>query len=254
MKFLYRQTYLTLLSLALFVRPCLAEEIIVSAAASLTNAMTEVGKSFHGDHPEVDVIFNFASSGSLLQQMLHGAPVDVFASANQKYMDDAQEKGLVKEESRQDFVRNTLVLAVPADAETVLTVMEDLAGSAVARIALGNPESVPAGRYARESLQAYGLWDSLHDKFVYGNSVRQVLDYLRRGEVDAGLVYSTDAKIGGERVKVALEPGKHKEIIYPIAVIRSSEHVDAAQQFVDFVLSEKGQAIFTEFGFKSIQK
>ena len=254
MKLLQAMTVSMLILGSLFAIPCPAEDIIVSAAASLTNAMTELGVVFENEHADIKVVFNFASSGSLLQQMLHGAPVDVFASANQKYMNDAQEKGLVLEGTRKDFVRNTLVLALPADAENVPGTMEDLATSAFSRIALGNPDSVPAGRYARESLQAYNLWDSLSEKFVYGNSVRQVLDYLRRGEVDAGLVYSTDAKIGGDKVKVALEPGKHKEIVYPIAVMQSSEHVEASQQFVDFVLSESGQALFKEFGFKSIQE
>lgn len=224
-------------------------EIIVSAAASLTNAMTEVGKVFEQEYPDVNIVFNFASSGSLLQQMAHGAPVDVFASANQKFMDDAADKGLILAETRRDFVRNTLVLAVPMDSAKVINGMADLRSDQILWIAIGNPQSVPAGRYAREALQRYHLWKILTDKFVYANSVRQVLDYLRRGEVDAGLLYATDAMIGGKAVKVVAKVEKHQAIIYPIAVAQSTRNFKAATRFVEFVVSVRGQGILSGFGF-----
>lgn len=225
------------------------EEIIVSAAASLTNAMTAVGEKFEQANPDIKVVFNFASSGSLLQQMIQGAPVDVFASANQKFMDDAQEKKLISPDSRKNFVQNKLVLAAPADSKLNIKEITDLAQPEIKRISLGNPESVPAGRYARESLTNYGLWEKLADKFIYANSVRQVLDYLSRGEVDLGLVYATDAKIGGDKVKVVMEVGKHKDIIYPIAILDASKKREPAKRFVDFVLSDKGLEVFAQFGF-----
>lgn len=227
-------------------------EIIVSAATSLTNAMTEIGKAFEQANPGVNVVFNFASSGSLLQQLIHGAPVDLFASANQKFMDDAEHQELLLPGSRTDFIGNTLVLAVPRDSKCELHRISDLDCSDVTRIALGNPDSVPAGRYAREALQGHNVWEKLQEKYIYANSVRQILDYLRRGEVDVGLVYSTDAIIGGDKVKVVMEVGKHRPIIYPIAVMGASKQPDIAQQFVDFVLSEPGQEILLKFGFRSL--
>ncbi|CAN2049176.1 molybdate transport system substrate-binding protein [Candidatus Magnetomoraceae bacterium gMMP-1] len=225
------------------------EEIIVSAAASLTNAMTKVAQIFEEKNSDIKVVLNFASSGSLLQQMIHGAPVDVFASANQKFMNTAQEKNLILPNTRKNFVQNKLVLAVPADSKLKLNKISDLLMPEVKKISLGNPDHVPAGRYARESLKAYGLWDKLADKFIFANSVRQVLDYLSRKEVDAGLFYSTDAKIGGNKVKVKIEIDKHHPIIYPIAVLASSMKVKSATYFINFVLSEQGQKIFAEFAF-----
>ncbi len=225
------------------------EEIIVSAAASLTGALTAAGQKFEQANPEIKVVFNFASSGSLLQQMIQGAPVDVFASADQKSMDDAQEKKLISPESRKNFVQNKLVLAVPADSKLNIKEIADLALPEVKRISLGNPESVPAGRYARESLTNYGLWEKLADKFIYANAVTQVLDYLRRGEVDAGFVFLTDAKIAQDKVKVIMEVPKHKAVIYPIAVLDASKKKESAKRFVDFILSDKGMEIFVQFGF-----
>ncbi|MGE0085895.1 MAG: molybdate ABC transporter substrate-binding protein [Desulfococcaceae bacterium] len=238
--------------LTFFLIPCVvcgAEEITVSAAASLTNAMTKAGQSFENANPGIKVIFNFAASGALLQQIKQGAPVDVFASADQKSMDMAEAEKLVLPETRKNFVKNTLVLAVPADSALTVKSPEDLKQSGIKKIAVGNPETVPAGRYARESLTGYGLWDVLTDKFIYASTVRQVLDYLIRGEVDAGFVYSTDAAVAGEKVKVMLEMGKHKPVIYPIAVVSASEKKESAQRLMDFVLSDAGQAVFAEFGF-----
>lgn len=231
-------------------RPASAkEEIIVSAAASLTNAMTKAGQRFMENSPEIKVIFNFASSGSLLQQMVHGAPVDVFASANQKFMNAAEKKNLILPGTRKNFVRNKLVLAAPKDSNLNIKKMSDLSLSAVRRISLGNPETVPAGIYAQESLKNHGLWEKLAHKFIYGSSVRQVADYISRGEVDVGLLYSTDTKILGDKVKVIMEVGKHKSVIYPIAVLSSSRKKELANRFLDFVLSDKGQEVFAEFGF-----
>ncbi|MEZ4525385.1 MAG: molybdate ABC transporter substrate-binding protein [Desulfobacterales bacterium] len=238
--------------LAVFLIPCLAcgaEEITVSAAASLTNAMTKAGQSFEKANPDIKVIFNFASSGALQQQISNGAPVDVFASADQKTMDMLEAEKLILPQTRKNFVKNTLVLAAPADAALTVKSPEDLKQSGIKKIALGNPETVPAGRYARESLTGYGLWDVLADRFIYANSVRQVLDYLIRGEVDTGFVYSTDAVVGGDRIKVLLEMGKHKPIIYPIALVSASGKKETGLRFTDFILSDAGQAVFAEFGF-----
>lgn len=228
-----------------------ADEIIVSAAASLTNAMTEIGKAFEEEFPEVHVVFNFASSGSLVQQMLHGAPVDVFASASQKFMNDAQEAELILEESRINFARNALVLAVPSKLESSLSGIEGIIEAGVTCIGIGIPESVPAGRYAKEALQSLNLWNSVQSKLVFGNTVRQILDYLRRGEVDAGLIYATDAVIGGDAVRVVEALETQTPIVYPVAITADTPKKDIAKIFIDFILAERGQTILKEFGFSA---
>ena len=226
-----------------------AEEIIVSAAASLTNAMTEIGQAFQEERPGIQVIFNFAASGSLVQQMLHGAPVDVFASASRQFMDRAQREGLIQTDSRRNFSQNTLVLAVPACAEITLDDLAGLLHAEIHVIGIGHPDTVPAGRYAKEALEAAAMWETLVPKLVFGNSVRQVLDYLRRGEVDAGLIYATDAIIGGNAVRVVESIESQPPIVYPIALTSDSQKRESAQEFVDFIMGERGQAILKNFGF-----
>src|SRR5208283_5443239 len=226
------------------------QELIVSAAASLTNAFGEIGKKFESANPGTKVVFNFGASGALLQQIDKGAPVDVFASADQKTMDQAAAKGLIISGTRKDFVSNELVLIVPHGNKTPVKTLPDLNASGIGKIALGNPETVPAGRYAQEVLTYEGLWDELKPKFIFGESVRQVLDYVSRGEVDAGFVFATDAEVAKDHVGVALEAPKHKPITYPISVVGSTKNKDLAMRFVDFVLSKEGQEILSTYGFK----
>lgn len=238
----------SLLALCLALAPLSAQaaEIFVSAAASLTNAFKEVAADFEKAHPGVTVHLNFAASNPLLKQMLEGAPVDVFASADQETMDRAASGKAIVPASRVDFVRNSLTLIVPKGAKAPAAVA-DL--SSLQRIAVGKPESVPAGRYARQSLTAAGLWDSLQPRLIFGASVRQVLDYVARGEVDAGIVYATDAAQQAGKVDVALVLGDHTPVLYPIAVATTGKNPKDGQAFVDFVRSEKGQAILARYGF-----
>jgi molybdate transport system substrate-binding protein len=226
-----------------------AQELIVSAAASLTNALKEVAGEFEKAHPDTKIFCNFAASGVLLQQMDKGAPVDVFAAADQKTMNQAQEKGLIVPASRKNFVSNRLVLIVPLDSKLILGGLQDLAKPEVKRLALGNPDTVPAGRYAQEALVQAGLWERLALKFIFAESVRQVLDYVRRGEVDTGFVYSTDAAIARGKVKVIQAVPGHTPILYPIAVTASTGKKALAQNFLDFVLSPAAQEIFKKYGF-----
>lgn len=233
-----------------FVTDALADqELIVSAAASLTDAFNEIGKKFESANPGTKVIFNFAASGVLLQQMAKGAPVDVFASADQKTMDQAMEKNLILPDTKQDFVSNRLVLILPQGAKTMVKTLQDLTSKEIAKIALGNPESVPAGRYAQEALTKAGLWEQLKPKFILGESVRQVLDYVSRSEVDAGFVFATDAAVAKDHVKVALEAGTLKPVTYPISVVASTEKKDLAKRFVEFILSTQGWEILSKYGF-----
>jgi molybdate transport system substrate-binding protein len=225
------------------------QELTISAAASLTNALKEVAARYDKTHPGTKAICNFAASGVLLNQMIKGAPVDVFASADQKTMNQAQEKQLIIPDTRKNFVSNRMVLIVPLDFKLTLSSLKDLTGPAVKRVAAGNPATVPAGRYAKEALEGAGLWDKVTPKFVLAESVRQVLDYVRRGEVDAGLVYATDAAIARGKVKVVQTVTEHAPILYPIAVTASTGKKAAAQSFVDFVVSPPAQEIFQKFGF-----
>jgi molybdate transport system substrate-binding protein len=225
------------------------QELTISAAASLTNAFPEMGKLFEKQHPGIKIVYNFAASGPLLQQIAQGAPVDVFASADQKTMNQAQEKKLTVPASRKNFVSNRLVLIVPADSKLTVSGLKDLTGPQVKRVALGNPATVPAGRYTKESLEKAGLWDKLSPKFILAESVRQVLDYVSRGEVDTGFVYSTDAAIAKGKVKVIQTVTEHAPILYPIAVTESTSKQALAESFIDFVMSPPAQEIFSKLGF-----
>ena len=224
-----------------------SQEIVVSAAASLTNAFTQIGKDFEGANPGVKVIFNFAASGPLLQQIVQGAPVDVFASADLETMDEARQKGAVDASTVFDFAGTKLVLVAPKGSP--LKGLKDLSGGFVRRIAVGKPETVPAGRYTEEALEKDGMWGGLEPKFIYAASVRQVLDYVARGEVDAGFVYETDAAIMPDKLKLVCEVGGHKRVVYPIAAVTSSKNPVLARKFMEYVLGSKGQAVLAGYGF-----
>jgi molybdate transport system substrate-binding protein len=226
----------------------LAGELTVSAASSLTNAFREIAQGYERQYPASKVALNFGASGALLQQLAKGAPVDVFAAADQETMDRAQQQHLVRAADRHDFVRNTLVLIAPIDSSVALTRLDDLAG--VQRIAISNPASVPAGRYTRRALDAAGLAAALAAKTVNTQSVRQSLDYVARGEVDAGFVYATDAALMKDKVKVAFAVPLDVPISYPIARTAASANAAEAARFVGYVLSPAGQAVLARFGFR----
>lgn len=230
--------------------PAAAANLTVSAAASLTDAFNEVKGAFEKATPGVTVTMNFAASGALLSQMEKGAPVDVFASADQKTMDMAVEKKLIDTNSRVNFAQNSLVLTVPAANPAKVSDLASLKAPAVKRIAVGNPTTVPAGRYTKAALTKAGYWTPLEPKFVMAESVRQVLDYVTRGEVDAGFVYGTDAKKGGDKLKVSAEIPLEKPVSYPIAVLSSAADKKDSAAFIKFVTSPKGQEILAKYGFK----
>lgn len=227
-----------------------AAEITVSAAASLTNAFKEIGQAYEAQHAGAKVLLNFGASGALLQQMAKGAPVDVFASADQETMDQAQQQSLVSAKSRQDFVRNALVLITPVDGKLSMKSLADLGQAGVQRIAIGNPASVPVGRYAKHALDAAKLWSTLESKMINATNVRQALDYVARGETEAGFVYATDAAVMKDKVRVAFEVPLDIAISYPIAVASSSANADEAARFIAFVMSPAGQTILARFGFQ----
>jgi len=226
-----------------------AADLTVSAAASLTNAFKDLAPLFEAANPGTKVLYNFGASGALLQQIHKGAPVDVFASADQETMDQAQRKGLVKAEQRRNFVSNTLVVIVPSTAANTPKAVSDLIQAAYQRIAIGLPASVPVGRYTKGVLEAAGQWAAIESKMIGANNVRQVLDYVARAEVDAGFVYATDAALMPDKVKVALTVPTTTPILYPVAPLPAGPNAAMGQRFVDFLQSASAQGVLAKYGF-----
>jgi molybdate transport system substrate-binding protein len=226
-----------------------AADLTVSAAASLTNAFRELAPLYEAQNPGTKVRLNFGASGALLQQIAKGAPVDVFASADQETMDQAQGQGLITVAGRRNFVSNTLVVIVPGGAKAAPRALADLAQAGYARIAIGQPASVPVGRYTKAVLEKASLWAAIEPKVIGAQNARQALDYVARGEVDAGFVYATDAALLPEKVKVALTVPTEVPVLYPIAPITGSASAAEAGRFVAFVLSAPAQAVLARHGF-----
>ena len=226
-----------------------AGEITVSAAASLTDAFKEIAQKFEASTPNAKVSLNFGASGALLQQIANGAPVDVFASADQETMDGAVKQALVKAGERRNFVSNALVLVVPKDSSLLIAKLEDLALPEVKRVAIGAPASVPVGRYTKRALENAKLWAAVEPKMISTQNVRQSLDYVARGEVNAGFVYATDAQLMKDQVKLAFSVPVNERITYPIALMAASTNPTEAKQFLEFVMSPTGQGILAKFGF-----
>jgi len=250
-------TALVLLLGTLVLPPSMASAVdivVVSAAASLKNAFEEIGALYATPASALRPAFNFGASGDLMAQIKGGAPADLFASAAAKDMDLLDAEGSLLPGTRVDFAANEVVLVVPSASTAVVTSFADLAKPAITRIAVGNPKTVPSGRYAEEVLANAGLPEAVRLKLVLAENVRQVLDYVARAEVDAGVIYATDAAIRPQEVKVAaVAPvGSHKPVIYPIAVLKGAPHPEAARAFVAAVRSDAGQAILARYGFKAV--
>jgi molybdate transport system substrate-binding protein len=226
----------------------MADNLTVSAAASLKEAFNDINQQFEKKHPEHKVSFNFAASGSLLQQISNGAPVDVFASADLTTMQQAKDKNLLLGDAKH-FVKNALVAIVPKDSTLQISGLSDLESTKIKRIAVGNASSVPAGRYTMSALKKDNLDEKLKDKIILTQNVRQALEYVASSNVDVGFVYKTDSTVLADRVKVVFEVPLDNPVIYPIAVIKDSKAPGAAQQFVDYVLSADGQAVLAKYGF-----
>jgi molybdate transport system substrate-binding protein len=226
-----------------------AADITVSAAASLTNAFKEIGTAYEKEHAGDKVLFNFAASDPLVQQISKGAPVDVFASADQDAMDKADTLKLLAPGTRKNFASNSLVLIVPEHSKVTVKSVADVAQAGVARITIGNPASVPVGRYTKTALENAKLWTVVEPKLILGTSVRQCLDYVARGEVDAGFVYATDAAIVKDKVNVVATVQTATPVTYPIAVIAAGPQAAEGRKFADYVQSASGQAILAKYGF-----
>ena len=236
-------------ALACAVGAAPAADLTVSAAASLTNAFKELAQAYEAAHPGDKVLLNFAASDALVAQIAKGAPVDVFASADQEAMDKAAQQQLLAPGSRRNFASNALVLVLPSAGAVPVRSLADLRLPAVTRITMGNPAGVPVGRYARQALEKAGLWAAVEPRLIFGASVRQSLDYVVRGEVDAGFVYATDALAMKDKVKVALTVPTETPVLYPIAAIRTAPNAAGAGRFLAYVQAPAGQAVLARYGF-----
>lgn len=229
-------------------------EIMISAAASLKDSLTEIQKNYARKKPEVKLTINFGASGTLQQQIEQGAPVDLFISAGKSQVDALEQKNLLVKESRIDLLGNELVLVTGKDNSKV-TSLEDLTKAGVEQISIGTPESVPAGKYAQDALTSLKLWDSLQPKLVMAKDVTQVLNYVETGNADAGFVYRSDAQ-GSTKVKVVtvVPENSHKPIVYPAAIISATKNKQVTEDLLKYLQSSDAQQVFEKYGFKTFSK
>ncbi len=240
---------LVFVSCVVFCASLSAADLNVYAAASLTDVMKEIATAYgkqSGDH----IQFNFGASNLLERQIEGGAPADVFLSADQAKMASLEKKDLLLPGTRRDLLSNLLVIIVAGEATTAPKSAADLAKPDYQKLALADPQSVPAGIYAREYLQKLGLWESVKDKVVPTENVRGALAAVEAGNANVGIVYKTDALIS-KRVKVAVEipAAEGPKISYPVAVIRSSSDPEHAKKFAEYLSAPAARATFEKFGF-----
>jgi len=229
-----------------------AQDLTLSVAVSLKDVTEELGRTFTAAHPGVTLRYNFGASGDLQKQIEAGAPIDVFLSAAQRQMDELEKQGLIVVASRRAFARTLLTVIKPSDSKVDIARAADLLEARVGRVAIGNPKTVPAGQYAEESLRALGLWARLHPKLVFAENVRQVLDYVARGEVEAGFVYTTDAATRAQGVKETFRPSEdsYRPVVYPGAVVAASRQSALGKAFLDLLGGPQGRAVLGRFGFQ----
>ncbi|MDU2198693.1 MAG: molybdate ABC transporter substrate-binding protein [Peptostreptococcaceae bacterium] len=229
-----------------------AVELNISAAASLKEAMEKIEEEYKKVNENVTLVVNYGASGSLQQQIEQGAPCDVFISAGQKQMKALDEASLLLEGTYKDLLENDLVLIASKDSD--VSNLDDLITNKVKHIAVGEPSSVPAGKYADEVLVNLDLKDKIKDKLVFAKDVKEVLAWTQSGNAEVGFVYYSDT-INTDNIKIVetTPSTSHSAIVYPIAVIKESKKPEAAKEFEDFLLSTDGQAILKDFGYKSVE-
>jgi len=224
--------------------------LLVSAAASLQDVLKEITPIYEKSHPGVNIKYNFAASGTLQQQIEQGAPVDLFISAGAKQMDSLQAKGSILNNSRSNLLTNRLVLIVPQGSSSGIVNVQSLTSKKVKRISIAEPRSVPVGQYSEEVFKKLGILEQLKPKFVLGSSVRNVLAAVESGNVEAGIVYFTDAKISKKVNIVELIPNNlHSSIIYPIAILKRSQNQQAAKDYLSFLTKPAIKTVFVRYGF-----
>ena len=228
--------------------------VLIAAAASLKDVLLKIEPAFKQQNPTIAVKYSFAGSGLLQQQIEQGAPVDIFFSAALKQMDGLEQKGLIVSKTRQNLLTNRLVLIVPQRSQLRLQNFQDLVKAEVKHVAIADPNSVPAGQYAKALLDRLHLYSSLQPKLVLSNSVRSVLAAVESGNADAGLVYKTDADLSHSvQIAAVAAPNLHPPIIYPIAVLKRTQEPAATQAYLSFLEGNQAKAIFKESGFGVVQ-
>lgn len=231
-------------------QPAETVELTISAAASMTDALTEIQKTYEANNQNIKLSFNFGASGALQQQIEQGAPADLFLSAAVKNMTALVDKQLIDANQQVNLLNNELVVVVPADGKTPIENVTDLTKTEVKTVAIGIPESVPAGNYAKEALTNAKLWDALQAKSVQAKDVRQVLQYVETGNADAGFVYKTDA-LTTDKVIVAftVDSAAYKTIQYPIGIVKATKHSQEAEDFYTYLQSQEALDVFVKYGF-----
>ncbi|HYE82795.1 MAG TPA: molybdate ABC transporter substrate-binding protein [Clostridia bacterium] len=230
-----------------------SKDITVCAAASLREALEELKPGFEQSR-NIKLSFNFASSGTLQKQIEEGAPADLFISAGRKQMDALEDKGLIDKAGRRDLLKNRLVLVAAKEYKDIIKTAAELI-SPDAKISIGEPETVPAGQYAKESLTNLSLWDKLSGKLVFAKDVKQVLAYVESGEAAAGIVYASDATVLKDSCAVqTFEESTHSPIVYPAAVVSASRDKASAESFFDYLMSDEAQQVFGKYGFTAISR
>lgn len=226
------------------------KEVVVLAAASLTDVCGELEKLYEEKNPGTDLLFSFGSSGALQAQIEEGAKADIFFSAAVKQMNVLKEEELMDEDTIVSLLENKLVLVVPKDKDNGITGFQDAASDKVTMIGLGEPESVPAGKYAMEVFESLGIADAVKEKANYGQDVRAVLTWVEEGTVDCGVVYQTDA-FTTDKVRIVAEApeGSLQKVIYPAGIVKAGENKDEAKGFLDFLSSDEAMKIFVSYGF-----
>lgn len=225
--------------------------IIMQAAASTQDALNEIISLYSTTHP-MQVQINYASSGTLAQQIMQGAPADLFLSANSDWVDRLEAKDLITQ--RNNLLTNELVLIVPKDSELELQSLEELRDAPLEFFALADPESVPAGIYGKQVLEKLNLWEPLEERVVRGADVRQALMFVERAEADCGIVYATDAAASNRvRVLLKINPQLYEQIIYPLALIKQDPLRTEAKDLYDFLSSPAAIEVFQKYGFQPLQ-
>ncbi|MGP2528128.1 molybdate ABC transporter substrate-binding protein [Acidaminococcus sp. LBK-2] len=227
------------------------EEIYISAAASMADAVNEIKGEYEKKHPEVAIRTNYAGSGTLMNQIMEGSPADLFISASDKQMDTLEKKQLVDGSSRVELLKNELVLIVPKASSLALSSFQDAAGDNVTKIAIADPASVPVGQYSEKLFQNMGIWDQVKQKMVLSQDVRQSLEWVASGNVPCAPVYRTDAAIEKDRVRiVAVAPGGiNQGIFYPLAILKKSGEKPAVRDFYQYLKSPEAQKVYEKYGF-----
>lgn len=228
--------------------------LTVSAAASLQKVMIDVQQLYNAVQPNVRIIYNFAASGSLQQQIEQGADVDIFISAATQQMDALADKGLILADTRTNLLTNQIVLVVPKNYQGI-TNFQDLANKHITKIAIGEPKSVPVGKYAQEVLNYFKIFNKVKNKIIFVKDARQVLNYVETANVDAGIVYLTDAKLSNSTKIVATAPTiSHSPVVYPVAVVKDSRKISISKDFIQFLASQQAMKVYEKYGFSKVDR